>query len=211
MILFAASLLFVMASLLFGCLMLVRYLTPPPRPKYSRRPKVMKPATNQGLDRDNEKVREEIVGLWAKLKNPTSKYVAYLFNRRHAWERASIADNTVLRIVKLNQSRLTEMRKAMGKRPPAHVPWQLIWSADLTFRRDGDGKSHRIFGLVEHYSRICLQLRVVPEKSATVLLRCLCDAIDQFGRPRMLRTDNEAPFRSKLFRGFYPVSTDTFK
>ena len=32
------------------------------------------------------------------------------------------------------------------------------------------------------------------------MLRALLDAIEHFGRPRMLRTDNEAAFGSRLFR-----------
>jgi transposase InsO family protein len=40
----------------------------------------------------------------------------------------------------------------------------------------------------------------VAEKSTILLLRCLLDAIERFGAPKILRTDNEAIFTSRLFR-----------
>jgi len=57
-----------------------------------------------------------------------------------------------------------------------------------------------ILGLLDHGSRACLALRELRSRSAITLLRAPLDAIERFGRPRILRTDNEPIFTSRLFR-----------
>lgn len=42
--------------------------------------------------------------------------------------------------------------------------------------------------------------RALADKSTITLLRYLLDAIECFGKPKILRTDNEAVFTSRLFR-----------
>lgn len=55
-------------------------------------------------------------------------------------------------------------------------------------------------GLIDHGSRTCLALRELKTKGSIVLLRALLDAIELYGKPKALRTDNEAAFTSRLFR-----------
>ncbi len=52
----------------------------------------------------------------------------------------------------------------------------------------------------DHGSRACLELVEVKSKRTVVLLRQLLKIIDRFGQPKVIRTDNEAMFRSHLFR-----------
>ena len=40
----------------------------------------------------------------------------------------------------------------------------------------------------------------MKDKSSITLLRCILDCIEQYGMPKIIRTDNEAVFTSKLFR-----------
>jgi transposase InsO family protein len=55
-------------------------------------------------------------------------------------------------------------------------------------------------GLVEHSSRTSLCLHGLNDKASITLLRHLLDAIEKYGKPTFLRTDNEAIFTSRLFR-----------
>ena len=53
---------------------------------------------------------------------------------------------------------------------------------------------------VEHGSRANLCLHGLRDKASITLLRHLLDAIEKYGKPQFLRTDNEAVFTSRLFR-----------
>ena len=55
-------------------------------------------------------------------------------------------------------------------------------------------------GLLAQGARACLAPEPMPRRTAVALLRLLLDAVERFGRPKMLRTDNEPVFRSPLFR-----------
>ena len=79
-------------------------------------------------------------------------------------------------------------------------PKNRIWGLDLTGKTDDQGQLHSIFGILDHGTRANLTLEVLKNKSTATLLRGLANGIERFGRPQTLRTDNEAMFRSWLFR-----------
>ena len=79
-------------------------------------------------------------------------------------------------------------------------PKNRIWGLDLTGKTDDQGQRHSILGLLDHGTRATLTLTVVRNKSAATLLHAVASCIERFGRPQTLRTDNEAMFRSWLFR-----------
>lgn len=55
--------------------------------------------------------------------------------------------------------------------------------------------------MLDHGSRGLLNLTALPDKCSWTLLGYLFLAIGQYGKPRALRTDNEACFTSRVFRG----------
>jgi transposase InsO family protein len=65
---------------------------------------------------------------------------------------------------------------------------------------DQQGQPHLALALVDHASRACLRLQRLSDKSSFRLIQELAQAVTQNGRPRFLRTDNEAVFVSRLFR-----------
>jgi len=56
-----------------------------------------------------------------------------------------------------------------------------------------------ILGVVEHHSRKNLTLEVLKGKSTITLLCYLLCAIEIYGKPKIIRTNNEGVFTSKLF------------
>ena len=57
-----------------------------------------------------------------------------------------------------------------------------------------------VLGLVHHGTRLCLALTQFRDRSTIGVLRLLLDTLERFGKPKALRTDNEAIFTSRLFR-----------
>ena len=79
------------------------------------------------------------------------------------------------------------------------VPVNRTWGVDLTGKTDFCGDTHAILGVIDHGSRRVLTLTALKDKSSIFLPRRLLDAIERFGMPRSVRTDNEAVFTSRLF------------
>jgi len=72
---------------------------------------------------------------------------------------------------------------------------------DLTQIRDAENRAHTLFGIVDAGSRACLLLKQTPSKASIILLRCLLDTLDACqSKPKIIRTDNEPVFTSRLFR-----------
>ncbi len=66
---------------------------------------------------------------------------------------------------------------------------------DLTFI-----DSQPILGILDHGTRANLALLPLHTKATVQILRVLLDAIEKFGLPKHVRTDNESCFTSRLFR-----------
>lgn len=71
---------------------------------------------------------------------------------------------------------------------------------DITGKTDEHKKLHNILGIIEHKSRMSLGLTRLKDKASITILRFLLDAVEHYGKPRFLRTDNEPVFTSWLFR-----------
>ena len=54
--------------------------------------------------------------------------------------------------------------------------------------------------MVDHGTRACLTLRDIPANTSVAILRLLLDAIELYGKPKVLRSDNGSTFTSRLFR-----------
>lgn len=80
----------------------------------------------------------------------------------------------------------------------------IVWGMDMTGVRTGNGKEKdttaTVLGIIDHGTRRCLSLRSIPDKASLTLLKALIAAVERYGKPRVIRTDNESVFASKLFR-----------
>lgn len=150
-------------------------------------------------------VRHEVLRLKALMPGSGCRKIADAFNRRFAahvnpQRRASVCSSTVAAWIKANLCQIAALRRAIKHRVPHTLPRNQVWAIDLTGKGDIAGGLHTIFGIADHGTRACLLLEAVKNKASITLLRALLDTIEKFGKPKSIRTDNEAVFTSRLFR-----------
>lgn len=146
-------------------------------------------------------VIEEVVRLKALMAEAGCRRIADTFNRLHAVRHTmTVSKSWVAGTVRKHRLEIEERRRLWKCRIPPGMPANCVWGVDLTGKRDAKGVVHSILGGVDHGTRLALCLRALPDKATVTLLRALLDAIDAYGRPRAIRTDNEAVFTSRLFR-----------
>ena len=151
-------------------------------------------------------VRHEVLRLKALMVPGTGyRTIAEVFNRRFAAHadpahRNSVCSSTVGNWVKANQYQIAVMRRNLKHYLPPALPRNVTWGMDLTGKGDAVGDVHAILGIIDHGSCACLALEAVKDKASITLLRALLDVIEKFGKPKMIRTDNESVFTSRLFR-----------
>ena len=128
--------------------------------------------------------------------------IASVFNRVHERSHAMTVSKTfVADLIRQNQLAILRARREVRRRKPRVMPRNLIWAMDLTYvRPEANGSAVPVFGIVDHGTRACVLLRMLRERGSIALLRALLDAVEQFGVPARVRTDNEPVFCSRLFR-----------
>ena len=92
------------------------------------------------------------------------------------------------------------LRRQIKNAKPRPAPKNLVWGLDLTGKATLDGKTRLILGVIEHASRAALWLEALQTKSSSALILKLVEAIKRYGKPKAVRTDNEAVFTSSVFR-----------
>lgn len=146
-------------------------------------------------------VRQEVMRLKALMPKEGCRKVAHTFNRLHGEKRKmTVGKSYVYNIIKQHLYEIQVLRKNIKHRKPKPLPKNLIWSMDLTQVRDSTGQAHTLFGLVDGGTRACLTLKAIPNKASITLLRILLNTVEQYGIPKIIRTDNESVFISRLFR-----------
>ncbi|MGH2509612.1 MAG: integrase core domain-containing protein [Ktedonobacteraceae bacterium] len=144
-------------------------------------------------------IRQEIIRLKAQGRELGCRPIALIFNRRHAGEGITVGKTFVSTVIRQHRYEIQMARRALHRRPLRPGPRNRVWGLDLTGKTDQRGKLHAILGILDHGTRANLMLIALPNKSTATLLRAIAACVERFGRPRTLRTDNEAMFRSWLF------------
>jgi hypothetical protein len=145
-------------------------------------------------------VPQEIIRMKALMPHSGCRTLADSFNRRFAHKAVSVGRTYVNETIRKHDYEIRGLRKKLKHSKPRVVPVNRVWAMDLTGKQDSTGQVHNILGLVEHSSRTSLCLHGLNDKARITLLRHLLDAIEKYGKPTFLRTDNEAVFTSRLFR-----------
>ena len=147
-------------------------------------------------------VIDELVRLQALMPDAGCRRVTDVFNRLHQRRRrVSVSKSYVSYTLRSRRHEVLLKRRELRSRTPRAAPINRTWALDMTGKVDAAGRLHTLLGIIDHGSRRLLQLRVLPSKAAWTLLGHLCLAIGRCGKPRCLRTDNEAVFMSSVFRG----------
>lgn len=146
-------------------------------------------------------VSREIIRLKAVMPEAGCRAIANVFNRRYAADRTMTVGKTfVADTFRRHRYQIEIVRRTLKHRVPRPTPRNLVWGLDLTGKGDAAGNLHMIFGILDHGTRALLTLAVLPDKASWTLLGHLFLAIGKYGKPRAVRTDNEACFTSRVFR-----------
>src|SRR6266571_4619148 len=148
-----------------------------------------------------EWVRQEVIRLKALIPKAGCRAISAIFNRRFAAKRRMTVGKTfVAEFVRQHRYEIDVVRRQIKNARPKPVPRNLVWALDLTGKATLDGRTRLVLGILEHASRAALWLEALETKSSWTLIVKLAEAIHRYGKPRAVRTDNEAVFASRTFR-----------
>src|SRR6266568_4904499 len=146
-------------------------------------------------------VRKEVIRLKALMPEAGCRAIADSFNRRFAAKRRMTVGKTfVAELLRQHRYEIDVVRRQIKNARPKPVPRNLVWALDLTGKATLDGRTRLVLGILEHASRAALWLEALETKSSWTLIVKLAEAIHRYGKPRAVRTDNEAVFASRTFR-----------
>ena len=146
-------------------------------------------------------VKQEVIHLKALMPDAGCRTIAHSFNRRWQSRRQMTVSKTyVADTCRKHQYLIYEARRKVKHRVPRPMPRNRVWGCDLLTKTDPQGQPHVVLAILDHASRACLRLQRLTDKSSWMLLRELVQAVQRYGRPTFLRTDNEAVLVSRLFR-----------
>lgn len=143
-------------------------------------------------------VRDALTELARRSPQCGCRALAHLFNRTYHDTSVSVGKTYVSDILREYRMKIAKpQRYAHGIQTAC--PIRTVWGIDMTEHRWSSNIPQLIFGVIDHGSRRVLKLDTLREKSSIALLRLLLDAIEHYGKPKKIRTDNEAVFTSWVF------------
>jgi len=146
-------------------------------------------------------VRKEVLRLKALMPHAGCRAIADTFNRLFSGKRrTSVGKTFVCELLRKHRYEIEVLRRHIKNSRPGPVPKNLVWAIDLTGKTTLDGSTRIVLGILEHASRAALWVEALDTKSSWTLVSKLASAIRRYGKPRLLRTDNEAVFTSKVFQ-----------
>jgi len=159
------------------------------------------PTSKHRFKRKPEWVRREVLYLYALMPKVGCRTIAATFNRLHHKKTGETVSKSYCYNLRIrHRHTIQQQRRILKNRIPKPMPKNIIWATDLTTITDSQNQRHQLLGIIDHGTRACLTLKTVQDKSTIRLLRALLDAIECYGKPKALRTDNEAVFCSRLFQ-----------
>ena len=148
-----------------------------------------------------EWVAREVIRLKAHMPLDGCRKVALTFNRLHGKKRAmTVGKSYVYEVFKKHHYEILLLGRKFKHREPKPIPKNIIWSMDLTQVKDSANTGYCLFGIIDSGTRACLSLKAIPNKASITLLQVLINTIKLYDKPKIIRTDNEAVFVSRLFQ-----------
>lgn len=178
------------------------WLTAPSCQKHGyKHPHPICPNGHRHSTKKPEWLKAEIIRLKALMPHAGCRSIADICNRRFAASRkVTVGKTYVHQVLQQNDYEIQILRRNLKHAQPIPVPCNLIWGIDLTGKTDINKNLHYLFGVIDHGSRALLHLQALHNKTSLTLLACLLEVIHTHGKPKIIRTDNEAIFTSKKFR-----------
>jgi putative transposase len=114
---------------------------------------------------------------------------------------ASVSKTFVAKLLTGQRAALAQARlHARSRRQARREPVLTTWGMDLTGLPLTDGSSIPVFGVIDHGSRAILDLQPVATYNSLILLGKLLITMGTLGKPHAIRSDNDAVFKTALFR-----------
>ena len=99
----------------------------------------------------------------------------------------------------VRRKRRNRASQAPRKALPVAVAQNDCWSMDFLSDSMVDGRALRVFGAIDDHSRLAVALEFDVALPAQRVTRILDQAIETYGKPKTIRTDNAPEFTSKAF------------
>ena len=148
-----------------------------------------------------EWVKQGVLRLKALMTHSGCRKIADAFNRKFEISRKMTVGKTyVSNIIRQYYYEIQILRKHIKNAKPQSIPKNLVWALDLTGKTTLGGQTRMIIGIIEHASRAALTLEALHRKSSWTLVSKLVAAIKRYGKPKVIRTDNEVIFTSRAFK-----------
>ncbi|MDD5385397.1 MAG: integrase core domain-containing protein [Gallionella sp.] len=148
-----------------------------------------------------EWLKAEIIRLKAIMPQAGCRSIADICNRRFtASHQITVGKTYIHQILQRHDYEIQILRRNLKHAKPKPVPRNLIWCIDLTGKTDIHKNLHALLGIIDHGSRALLYLQALHNKTSRTLIACISEVIRTHGKPKIIRTDNEAIFTSKQFR-----------
>ncbi|NJS37569.1 MAG: hypothetical protein HC765_16080, partial [Brachymonas sp.] len=144
-------------------------------------------------------IKAVVLGLHTTLPQAGCRSLANQFNAIHADFGFSVSKTWVYELPRRRGHALALARQRstpVGRSEPI----QRVWGMDLTGLPLTSGESLPVWGIVDHGSRIVLQLEPVAKYNSLILLGKLLIAFGMFGAPKAIRSDNDAVLKTWTFR-----------
>jgi putative transposase len=143
-------------------------------------------------------VREGLFRIAMEAPDASCRKIADRFNHDHIDVGLSVGKTYVAEFLReFNQWRTRPKRHAHSIDNACAV--NRVWAIDITEHRIKPQTPQPLLGILDHGSRRMLTFHALRVRSSITILRLLLDAIEHFGRPKAIRTDNEAIFTSWVF------------
>jgi len=145
-------------------------------------------------------VKHKVIYLKALLPKYGCRKIAILFNKQYQNKNISISKSFVYNIIKTYHYEIVQKRKYIKNHIPKRISNNHIWSIDLTNITDINKSKNTIFGIIDNGSRAILYLQRLKDKSTISILKSILNTIELYGKPKIIKSDNEINFKSKLFK-----------
>lgn len=152
------------------------------------------------LSTENELIADWLIRLTTNQRNwGFGLCFLYLRNvKNFGWNHKRVY--RIYRELELNL-RIKPRKRLIREKPmPLHVPQTMndVWSMDFMHDQLSDGRSYRLFNVIDDYNREGLGIEVDFSLPAERVIRALNQIIEWRGKPRTIRCDNGPEYISAL-------------